>query len=297
MIQFLIPDYTIYPNLIKLLWLLQTENPEIFLPNRSIGGTYDFLARSILNGGRCRFEGPDIYECYYLYDEYDELGIPLCHTCTNGFITEHDCYDKLSNRWLKYTENPRNRIITQSDIFLQYIKQQYPQYKITYSTLHPNNDELNFYNSINNSDDIIVLNYKFNNDDEFLSKIKNPSQIEIICGEPCVDNCPRRREHQILINKLQQGDPEVKDFYRKSYCTYCDNSSLFFNSLFTNSNALTNDRIDELYNQFGFSRFKISGRGEPLNNIIDKCLYYLIKPEYRDLLREHILFTLQKTGA
>ena len=294
MIEFLIPDYTLNPNLIKVLWILQKENPEVFIPNRKIGGAYDFMPRSIWNGGRCRFQGPDIYECYRLYDEYNELEIPLCHTCTNEYINEKEVYDILSNNYIKYTENERNRIIAQSDYFINYVKTNYPKYKITYSTLRQE-DSLEYYNSVQDQD-IIVLNYKYNTNNNFLSQIQKPEQIEIICGEPCIDNCPRRREHQNLLNKLQRGDFDVIDQYGKSFCQYLDNSELFFNSLLRNDNVLTNERIDYLYNTFGFKRFKISGRGEPVTNILDKCLYYLIKPEYKDLLREQILFTLKRTG-
>lgn len=294
MIEFLIPDYTLNPNLIKILWIMQKENPEVFIDNRRIGGAYDFMPRSIWNGGRCRFQGPDIYGCYQLYDEYNQLEIPLCHTCTNEYIYEKEVYDILSNNYIKYTEHERNRIIAQSDYFIDYIRKNYPKYKITYSTLRQQ-DSLDYYNSVEN-DDIIVLNYKYNNDDNFLSQIQKPQQIEIICGEPCIDNCPRRREHQDLLNKMQRGEFDVIDQYGKSFCKSLDNSELFFNSLMINQNTLTNERIDYLYNTFGFKRYKISGRGEPVRNILDKCLYYLIKPEYRDLLREQILFTLKKIG-
>ena len=56
--------------------------------------------------------------------------------------------------------------------------------------------------------------------------------------------------------------------------------------------GVTNEYIDQLYNQYGIENFKIAGRaGSPLL-VIEAACYYLIKPEYRDLVRHQCQLTL-----
>ena len=51
-------------------------------------------------------------------------------------------------------------------------------------------------------------------------------------------------------------------------------------------------KIEDLYNKYvdmGFNNFKLEGRNLHPINIIDSYVYYLVKPEYRDEIRNRLV--------
>ena len=47
------------------------------------------------------------------------------------------------------------------------------------------------------------------------------------------------------------------------------------------------------YIERGFNQFKIAGRGMPESYVIDSYVYFLAKPEYRDIVRNKINTSLR----
>ena len=66
--------------------------------------------------------------------EFNSRGIPLRFTFTNPLIEEKHLSDKVCNDILKMADNGMNEVIVMSPILEQYIRENYPGYKITSST-------------------------------------------------------------------------------------------------------------------------------------------------------------------
>jgi hypothetical protein len=49
--------------------------------------------------------------------------------------------------------------------------------------------------------EIYVLYYGKNNDNNYLKSLKYPENIEILCAETCIPNCPYRSKHYEAISK------------------------------------------------------------------------------------------------
>lgn len=51
-------------------------------------------------------------------------------------------------------------------------------------------------------------------------------------------------------------------------------------------------KVDDLYNKYlnmSFSNFKIEGRNLHSFNVIESYIYYLVKPNYKDLVRYELV--------
>jgi hypothetical protein len=53
----------------------------------------------------------------------------------------------------------------------------------------------------------------------------------------------------------------------------------------------------ERYSEMGFRNFKIVGRGEGKEFLIDSYIYYLVKEESQDFIRNHIMTTLMQASG
>ena len=109
-------------------------------------------------------------------------------------------------------------------------------------------------------------------------------------SEDCQDNCPLRKQHyelesRIIINNESSRDEILECLMKKTQ----KNASTFYQKLHQNQATLTNEQILKIYNDYGINHFKIAGRDYTELNYIESLVYYLVKPEYRDHLRQLLL--------
>ena len=283
MIKFSLPGYYQHPQIVFFFAHLQKEHPEVFIENRCIDSAYDLPAGLIWNGGRINIEfHTDPSNIWGMADEYRKTGIKLRHTCTNCLLEPIHFTDVLCNNWLKYNESYEDSVIVNNEQLGEYVKQHYPNYSIIWSTTRAQHD-IDTVNTLSEKD-MVVLDYTHNHDEEYLSALQHPENIEILCAEFCAPNCPTRQQHYIAVSKHQLWMPltEEDDNF---YCPRAHSDIPFYTYL-TLSHAVTNEYVDELYEKYGIENFKLAGRrGAPLP-VIEAICYYLIKPEYRDMVRQ-----------
>ena len=65
-----------------------------------------------------------------------------------------------------------------------------------------------------------------------------------------------------------------------------------FNECMKRPAFISEDQIGS-YIERGFNQFKIAGRGMPESYVIDSYVYFLAKPEYRDIVRNKINTSLR----
>ena len=285
MIKFSLPGYISHEPIIKFFYNMQKEHPEYFIENRIIDSAYDCPSHLIWNGGRIMWEYQNCTDIYRLIDSYHNLGLKLRHNCTNMFIQGTLLTDLQSNQYIEYCEYDNDSVVVYTPELASYIKTNYPKYNITWSTTRGDQD----INDINrmSKDDFIVLDYNHNHNYSLLAQLKYPQHVEILCAENCISNCPNRKEHYKSMSLVQLRVPNAIE----SECPYAKSQGLsnFYMDTLRQDHAITNQDIDNLYANYGIERFKLSGRVAPPYFIIEVILYYLIKPQYKDALRQTAL--------
>ena len=287
MIKFSLPGYIENELLIGYFFDLQKNAPHFFIENRCLDSAYGMPGHMIWNGGRSRFnlpvQGPEIYQTInYLH----EHGVKLRHTCTNMLLTQGHLYDWTCNQFISYCEQEGDSIIVFAPELANYIREKYPKYNIIWSTTR-RDDDINIINNLSQTD-MLVLDYKYNKDYSVLASLKNPKNIEIVCGENCVPDCPARLAHYADISRHQLLFPNIDEIFT---CPYNREKPFnFYEEIQRQPHAILDRDIEYLYNQYGIENFKISGRTITPHLLIEMILYYTIKPEYRDTIRQTALY-------
>lgn len=210
---FYLPGYYIYNNLLSQFIKYKKENPQFFLKDRIIAGSYDIPFGLIWNGGR----GSQINYGRATYNEtwtnsvmqqwFKQPDFILLHTCTNLFInTPERLHDKICNSFIEKYYRPQDKIIIANPDLKKYLKETYPEISFVNSTTIGLTD-ISTINKLTENE-IYVLNYNKNGDNEYLKQLTHPENIEILCGEHCVANCPNRRKHYEEVSKIQLKEIE-----------------------------------------------------------------------------------------
>lgn len=279
MIKFSAPGYLEHDLAIINFLHIMSEHPEYYMENRILDSAYGMPNYMIWNGGRSKFhmeiEGLDIYN---VIEEYKKLKFKLRHTCTNYLLQPFLFNDFSCNQWLSHCQEEGHGVITFSEDFSEYIRKTFPQYQIIWSTTRRDND-INVINKLTKQNDLLVLDYKYNHDEAMLKSLANPHNIEILCGEQCIPNCPVRSQHYHAISETQLRMPQDNSHFPG--CPYDREHVVnFYTDTLQLEHAITTDYVDYLYNTYGIENFKISGRNAPNYLVIEMLCYYLIKPEY-----------------
>lgn len=285
MIKFSLPGYWIKYRLNMVLLDLYKNEREKFYDDVEIDSFFDSFP-CIWNGGRVTDGFTNIANIKATIAPYNNLGIGLRHTFTNSFITKDSLSDRLGNMICELTENSLNGVNCNSDLMVNYIKENYPQFYLIWSTTLGVTD-IEKINELS-QDRLLVLDYRLNNNFEALSKLKNPHNIEILVGESCIDHCPNRQNHYINISK-QQGYISSENFECPNNC---DGKWDYYNYIPKRDHYISIDAIREKYIPLGFTQFKISGRKDSDINNIERYVNYLVKPEYKDEIRNRMLLAI-----
>lgn len=290
MIKFSLPGYYQHQPVVFYFAALKLEHPEYFIEGRTLDSSYDLPAHLIWNGGRVNHHlYVDPSDVWNMANAYHELGLHLRHTCTNCMLETFHFSDVLCNNWLTYNEQEGDSVIVHDPRLADYIRRRYPKYNIIWSTTRVENgiDEVNRLSE----DDMVVLDYKYNHDNTYLTNLKYPENIEVLCGEYCVPDCPRRQAHYESISRHQLWMPfRPEDIITCPYEN--DKKNFTFYDTLTMPHGITNEYVDELYEKYHIENFKISGRATAGILVLEAACYYLIKPEYRDNVRQQCLLTL-----
>ena len=133
-INYHLPSFTSHYSLNILIIDYIKEHPEFFRDGIKIASVFGSFDGAAWNGGRNvngKFD-PVITE--KIIKEFNSRGIPLRFTFTNPMINERHLDDKPCNEIMKMADNGLNQVIVMSPILEQYIRETYPNYKITSST-------------------------------------------------------------------------------------------------------------------------------------------------------------------
>ena len=210
------------------------------------------------------------------------FGFPQKYDCSNIFLEETDFYDVHGNIFLKQAENGSNQIELCDLAFLNELQKKYPQYSYI---LSKNADIINEFTPeiidlFTEQDSFSAINLPcyYNNNIEFLKKIKNKSKIELTIGAKC-KLCEKEKIKECLIaeNKNQ---------------ILFNNYSVYNNCKLQNNYEDYEEIVETILklNKLGYSHFRIDAPGSFYIKKFNLYLIYsLIKNEYiKDFFKEYI---------
>ncbi len=314
-----LPGLFEFYELYKEFLPLYRKHREYFYDWCDIGSIYGAPVDCIWGGGRTGFGEHDPKEVLKLMQEY---GISARLTFSNSLLTKEHLSDKKCNELCrifdidrdnergksfrndkdiechidndndmsginKSIKECRNGIIIYSDILLDYIKENYPDFYFVYSTTKVLTDFCEFENELNREDfRYVVPDFRLN---KSFDKLKALSQhqkekVEFLCNECCWFGCMDRKKCYETVSRKNLGEdcPE-------HYCTAPDaGQGYLFSKAMENPGFIGIGDIKNTYLPMGFSNFKIEGRGLGSAMILEFLLYYMTKPQYQIHVREHI---------
>lgn len=291
MINYHCPDFLYGFEIYKFLFKIQEEHPEVFYDNVKIKSIFgSFPTMTWMGGGYCLLPRTKSIDIQKIVEFYREKNIPLKLTLTNPMLEEIDCYDRYCNTVLTLCENDINEVLVSSPILEDFIRTEYPRYKINHSIIATEQDktieeyikELDKYNTV-------VLPRRILKNMDLLEQIPNEyrNRFEFLCNDPCDINCPRLYEHYKDFGKAQLSIPDGE---RKIGCTSLCNE--MFPHAKNYNYQIHYDEIVNLYQPKGFTEFKLSGRSDPII-IILTLVPYLIKPKYQRDMYGHLFYLIK----
>jgi hypothetical protein len=180
---------------------------------------------------------------------------------------------------MELADNGQNEVLVNSDLFEEFVRAAYPNYKIVSSTTKCLEDLDLIQKELEKDYHLVVLDSAMNNTDALFS-LDHKDKIELIVNHYCADHCPRRKEHYRLVGEAQLEYASI-DFP-------CENIKRSFQEIQSNHSFISPDMIYDTYLKAGFSNFKLDGRGFKKEKVIESFAYYLAKPEYRALVQEKL---------
>ena len=285
--------------------------PEYFREGVQIASFFGTFPPAVWNGGRSVKGKCDEGFIKQVIRVYNDLGIPVRFTFTNPCITEELLHDEFCNRILDIAYNDMNEVIVNSQLLEDYIRDKYPNYKLTSSTCKRLDSIEGPISELKKDYSIVVLDYDLNNKFDLLEKIpqEDRGRVEILCNTLCNANCKMRKEHYRLIGEytiayneyVKSGKTtpfDVNDYYKinevNSINCECRERNAF--DIRKLPNHVTPDDIWDKYIPMGFEQFKLEGRTAGRIFLTENYLYYMVKPECRDEARLMLLYNLEKNG-
>ncbi len=309
-VKFHLPDFTTHFTLNLVFLSMLKSCPQYFREGVEIASVYGAFPPSLWNGGRVIGGKCDESFVRQAVEAFNSQGIPLRFTFTNPALKEEHLSDPFCNMVMKAADNGMNGVIVNSPLLEDYIRKEYPNYKITSSTCKRITDPEKTAQELEKDYDIVVLDYDLNNKFDVLGKLPNKEKLEILVNSCCDPACKRRSAHYDLIGRFMicynehlKNHPNVP-FVPIDYPVGREAEKMECDSMYRNafeirrlSTHVTPDDIWNKYVPMGFSQFKIEGRTMGNMFMIENYMYYMVKPEFRDEARVMFMHNLERSNV
>ncbi len=266
---------------------LYKNHREYFYDWVEIGSIYGAPAQCLWGGGRVGFGNDDPEEIVSLMQKY---GISARLTFSNSLLNETHLHDLKCNALcqLFHTGNGiKNGVIIHSDLLLQYLKNQYPNFYFVSSTTKVLTDFSMFQKELSRNEfSYVVPDFRLNHSHDRLDQLtqNEKDKVEFLVNECCWIGCTDRKACYENVSR-QNMDDRVDDFVCRSPESQY---GYRFSSAMRNPSFISAEQIQNIYLPMGFCNFKIEGRGLGSALLLEFLLYYMVKPQYQINVREEI---------
>lgn len=280
-----LPGLFEFYDLYKVFLPIYKEHREYFYEWCQIGSIYGAPSDCLWGGGRVGFGDNNPKEVLQLMEKY---GISARLTFSNSLLKEEHLNDKKCNelcRLFQKANGTKNGVIIHSDLLMEYIKQNYPDFYLVSSTTKVLTSFNDFYKEVSNSNfSYVVPDFRLNKAFDKLQNLtkSEKNKVEFLCNECCWEGCKERKTCYENVSRKNLGEncpdhkcssPNANEGYRFSKAM---ESPLF----------ISIDNIQKQYLPAGFTNFKIEGRSLGSALILEFLLYYMTKPQYQLKVRE-----------
>ena len=296
--KFHIPDFFKHWELNLNLIDMIKAHPEYFHDGVEIASCFGCFAPAMWNGGRTLVGYTSREQIVNTIKWFNERNVPIRFTFTNPTITEKDLKDPFCNRICKLAENGFNELICNAPVLEEYIRRTYPRYPLISSTCKQLEEHDALIAELEKDYKLVVLDYNWNNDFERLAQIPEEyrSRCEILINPYCVPHCKRRGEHYKALGECQKkcaamakgADYTQSEALSEASLFKCDNARYDFYQIVNYSTFVPSENLQR-YMEMGFNNFKIEGRVISTYNVLESYVYYMVKPEYKDIVRLKLL--------
>jgi collagenase-like PrtC family protease len=292
-----------YPLNFLLISCLK-QFPEKFEPDVTIKSVYGIFPPAIWNGGRDELGLTNSEQVDAVFNMLDMAGVSIRFTFTSTLITREMLDDPFCNYLCERSSHLKTKpaVIVNSDILENYIREKYPHFDIISSTCKCIRNGEDVDRELAKDYSLVVLDYNYCNDFEFLKSIKQKERIELLINCGCVPNCPVRKKHYEFHSQQQiDFNEHIKTkhwntFDKGDFAGPCGFKINPFDAM-KHSTFVNREDLFGKYIPMGFNNFKLEGRtGHPIG-VLEYYLYYFAKPEYRDELRFEFIDRLIQMGV
>lgn len=302
--KFHIPDFyqhwALNLNLIDMI----KEHPEYFYDGVEIASCFGCFAPALWNGGRTLYGFTSMDQVNNTIRLFNERNVPLRYTFTNPTITKADLNNLFCNNLCKAAHNGFNEAICFSPDLEEYIRATYPKFPLVSTTCKEIRDLDGLVAELEKDYKLVVLDYNWNNDFEKLAQIPEQyrSRCEVLINPYCVPNCAKRGEHYRILGECQRKSSLARPSMFNSgadraleaaFAVNCKNTCYNFYQIHKYSTFVPYENLAK-YMELGFNNFKIEGRTLNVANVAESYVYYMTKPEHRDVVRLELLTRRRK---
>ncbi len=281
MIKYSLPDFTSALGLNLFFARLSQFSSQVMRPGVKIDSIYGCFPSCTLNGGRAAINKPFPREkIHWTFDVLKEYGLKPRLTLTNMLACVDDLDDPYTQMILEEAADAGAQAIVYSPEVGHEIKARYGM-SLVLSTTH----EILTIDALNaalEKFDIVVLNYNFGKDADFLAQVKYPEKLEVMVNEYCQPACPRRQAHY-MHNSKNQRDAKLEPFScpadKPSFFSHPENHPILF----------TAEEAQQTADKYGIEYFKIVGRGTSFEANLEALVYYLVRPEFHAQVKQEVL--------
>ncbi len=270
----------------RVLLPLFKKHREYFYDWCEIGSIYGAPADCLWGGGRVGFGDEQATDVIKLLKDY---GVSARLTFSNSLIREEHLTDKRCNRLCELFEKTgiQNGIIIYSDLLLEYIKKNYPEYYYVSSTTKVLTDFKDLEAELDREEfKYVVPDFRLNKSFEKLEQLstKQKDKVEFLCNECCSFGCTDRKACYENVSRKSLGEDCADHICKSPQASV----GYRFSDAMANPAFISTEDIQNIYLPAGFSNFKIEGRSLGSAIVLEFLLYYMTKPEYQLRVREEI---------
>ena len=202
-VRFHLPDFSGSFKLNLLFAEMLKNHPEFFREGVEIASFYGVFPPCLWNGGRSQGGNTDKNYMKAVIKEFNDRGIPLRFTFTNVMLEKKHLSDERCNMMLHLANNGMNEVIVASQLLEDYIRREFPKYKITSSTCKRLDTKEALISELEKDYHVVVADYDLNNRFDILEELPRKKDVELLVNACCQPECQGRAQHYKDISQQQ----------------------------------------------------------------------------------------------
>ena len=267
------------------------EHADWFYDDFQVETAYGCPGSCIWNGNRPNGEVEEFDDGWAkaVLGMYAKYGIKYRVTFTNFLLKQSHLKDTTGNAVaLAISKFGGGYVMVSTNLMANYMKR-YPKLILNWSTTTDfGKDVPSQIKKINelSAKNLVVLPYEYNNKPELLKQFEYPENLEVFVNEPCIDNCPYRREHWRVINEVILSRKMTPVEIKKMRCQF-QNDDGPSKPL---KHFIKREQLP-VYDALGIRHFKISGRVQP-DIVMDAYVEHFVRHGKETKVAEYIFNSL-----